>query len=104
MKNFEFDIDMEMPTPCKCCGKIFDLNNGRGSEKWYPDTIICSECHDDEKEEIEEDERWETINSELCNALYGLNNEENRKSILQLVENSSINYIDPDEDQFNDHF
>lgn len=37
------DHNFEMPTPCQKCGKIFELNDGIGSEKWYPLTIICND-------------------------------------------------------------
>ena len=93
MENYDF----EMPTPCQHCGEIFDLNDGFGSEKWYPNTVICEECHRKEEAEIEEDDRWEDINNEISNALYGLDKEdgawakitdENRALIIQLVSNS----------------
>lgn len=79
--NYENE-EMEMPTPCQHCGEIFDLNDGFGSEKWYPNTVICKSCSEKETEEIEEDERWETINIDLTNALYGLDKEENLKDKL----------------------
>jgi len=28
--------NMEMPTPCQKCGNLFDLNDGTGSTKWFP--------------------------------------------------------------------
>ena len=74
--------EMDMPTPCQHCGELFDLNDGGTSEKWYPRTIICPQCSDEEDKEIEEDDRWETINDEISNALYGLENEESLKSRL----------------------
>ena len=78
----DYDEEMDMPTPCQHCGELFDLNDGGASGKWYPNTIICKQCSDEEDKEIEEDERWETINDEISNALYGLENEENLKSRL----------------------
>jgi hypothetical protein len=93
----DFDLEMEMPTPCEHCGKTFDLNNGGGSYKWYPGTTICKECWEAERKEIEEDDRWEEINIEISNALYKLKKEEgawdvwwklsleNRTSIMQLI-------------------
>lgn len=93
MENYDF----EMPTPCQHCGETFDLNDGYGSEKWYPNIVICQKCHEDEEAEIEEDERWDDINTEISNALYGLDKEdgawakithENRALIIQLVSNS----------------
>ena len=91
------NYDFEMPTPCQHCGEIFDLNDGFGSEKWYPNTVICEGCYRKEEAEIEEDDRWEDINNEISNALYGLDKEEgawgkitdeNRALIIQLVSNS----------------
>jgi hypothetical protein len=88
----------EMPTPCEHCGKIFDLTDGRRSEKWYPNIVICEECAEEEEREIEEDDRWEEINIEVSNALYELKEEgawakltdENRALIIQLVSNSLL--------------
>lgn len=68
--TLEDDMSMEMPTPCQHCGKIFDLNDGHESNKWYKDTVICEECSIIEDEEIEEDDRWEQINEDICNELY----------------------------------
>lgn len=79
--NYENE-EMEMPTPCTHCGEIFDLNDGFGSEKWYPNTVICKSCYEKEKEEIEDDDHWETINIDLTNALYGLDKKENLKDKL----------------------
>ena len=53
MENTE---EMEMPCPCNICGEWFDLNDGFGSKKWYPNTVICEPCYQDEKIEIEDDE------------------------------------------------
>jgi NTP pyrophosphatase (non-canonical NTP hydrolase) len=60
----------EMPTHCAICGEIFDLNDGRTSDKWRVDTTICNECWGKEQIEIEDDERWESLNMELSDALY----------------------------------
>mgnify|MGYP006879617986 CR=1 FL=1 len=87
MENFE------MPTPCSKCGETFDLNDGRCSEKWFPNTTICEPCWEKEAEEIEEDERWETINIEVSNALFDVKEErawakltdENRALIIDIV-------------------
>lgn len=78
----DYKEEMDMPTPCIHCGELFDLNDGGTSGKWYPSTIICPQCSTQEDGEIEEDERWETINNEVSNALYDLENEENLKSRL----------------------
>lgn len=92
--NYETE-EMEMPTPCTHCGEIFDLNDGYGSEKWHPNTVICESCYEKEKEEIEEDERWETINIDLTNALYGLDKEENLKDRLDSKNIDLIKKIAP---------
>lgn len=88
-----FDNEMEMPTSCQHCCEIFDLNDGRCSEKWYPNTIICENCWNKEQEEIGEDGRWEDINIDINNALYDIERKEawtkltvdNRKLITKLV-------------------
>lgn len=67
--------EFEMPTPCEHCDEVFDLNDGYCSEKWHPNITICEKCHKEEELEIEEDDRWETINLDLTNALYGLDEE-----------------------------
>jgi hypothetical protein len=90
------DYGFEMPTPCQNCGETFDLNDGRCSEKWYPNTVICENCWDKEQEEIEEDERWEDANIDVSNALYIFKEEgawhklteENKKLIKQIIANS----------------
>lgn len=74
--------EMEMPTPCQQCGEVFDLNDGYGSEKWYPNTVICENCYREEENEIEEDERREEINIEISNALHGLDKEANISKLL----------------------
>ena len=74
--------EMEMPTPCQQCGEIFDLNDGYGSEKWHKNTVICEDCYRAEEKEVEEDERWEDINIEVTNALYGLDKEANISNLL----------------------
>lgn len=60
--------EMDMPTPCQHCGEWFDLNDGCGSEKWYPGTVICVGCREKEKEEIERDEEIEEIKTLLSEA------------------------------------
>ncbi len=64
----EIDESMEMPTPCVKCGNWFDLHDGYGSEKWYPNTVICSNCHDEEEKEIECDEEIEELKSQIDEA------------------------------------
>ena len=85
---------MEMPTPCEHCGTTFDLYDGYASEKWHEGIVICSSCHEEEEKEMEEDDRWETINLDLSNSLYGLEKEslllekldkQNKDQILQVA-------------------
>ena len=49
------EFSMEMPTTCDRCDCIFDLEDGYESKLWYPGTIICPTCHNDEMEEMLED-------------------------------------------------
>lgn len=117
MENYEFELEMEMPTPCEHCGTIFDLNDGYRSDKWHDGITICEKCHNEEELEIEEDGRWEEINLEISNALYGLDKEdgawgkitdENKALIIQLVSNCPFVDVneqkDIDQAQFNDSF
>ena len=87
----DYDEEMDMPTPCQHCGESFDLDDGGASEKWYPNTIICETCSAKEDMEVEDDERWETINNEISNALYDLEDEENLKS--RLSEDNILNIL-----------
>jgi hypothetical protein len=71
--NIENTIyQMEMPTPCQGCGKWFDLTDGGGSEKWYPNTVICPVCCEKEKAEIEVDEEVEDLKIQIEDAEYTL--------------------------------
>lgn len=74
---------------CKCCNESFTLDNGcdhlvnaPDSKRLHPDSIFCRQCVEKVRTEIEEDERWETINNEVSNVLYDLENVENLKSRL----------------------
>lgn len=74
---------------CKCCNELFTLDNecdylvnDPDSKRLHPDSIFCRQCIDKVRAEIEEDERWETINNEISNVLYDLENEENLKGRL----------------------
>lgn len=55
-----------MPTPCQKCGEWFDLNDGRGSKKWYPNTVICSDCAKEEQEEIERDKESGKLEADIA--------------------------------------
>ena len=93
-----FDNEMETPTYCQHCCEIFDLNDGRCSEKWYPNVIICENCWNVEREEIEEGGRWEDINIDISNALYDIEKEgawsklthDNKRLIINLISNILI--------------
>ena len=67
---------------CKCCNELFTLDNECDSKRLHPDSVFCGQCVEKVRAEIEEDERWETINNEISNALYDLENEENLKGRL----------------------
>ena len=70
------DYEFEMPCICQKCGELFDLNDGRESEKWFKGTIICENCHDGEEMEIEEDERAESIFYDFKEAAYSVINDD----------------------------
>lgn len=65
--------EMDMPCPCTNCGDYFDLHDGQGSEKWYPGTVLCSTCAQQEETEIETDEEIEDLKVELEEANWSLN-------------------------------
>lgn len=64
----EDEDDFEMPTPCQHCGKIFDLNDGVGSTRWHPNTVICGSCGKKEDDEIEQDEEIQHIQNSIEDA------------------------------------
>ncbi len=66
MKNE--DEEMDMPCPCQKCGEWFDLNDGRGSQKWYPNTVICEKCAEEEEKEIERDEEITDLRNAISDA------------------------------------
>lgn len=57
-----------MPTTCYRCNKLFDLIDGHDSVKWFPDFLICEECHCLEEKEIEKDEEIMEIEFSLSDA------------------------------------
>lgn len=53
-----------MPTPCQKCNEIFELNDGKESKKWFPNTTICANCREDEEQEMKDEEKvkgWKVI-------------------------------------------
>lgn len=74
--------NMEMPTPCQKCGDIFELEEGTGSEKWFPNTIICEKCGNEEQKEIERDEEIEDLKIKLSDAEFDV--KEYTKRLLEL--------------------
>ena len=70
--------EMEMPTPCRRCGEIFDLHDGRGSEKWYPGTVICEDCYALEEQEIERDEEIDELKEAIQEAEFTIKESKER--------------------------
>ena len=83
MKQYiELDEEMEMPCPCSKCGKLFDLNDGVRSEKWYPNTVICEPCGNEEEKEIERDNEIEELKNCLSDAIWTVN--DCKRQLLEL--------------------
>lgn len=59
---------MEMPTCCQKCEGWFDLNDGVGSEKWFPRTVICYICGENEQTIIELEQDIEDLKDEINQA------------------------------------
>lgn len=78
LEDVELEEEMEMPCPCKKCGKWFDLNDGYGSEKWFPNTVICAKCYSEEEKEIERDEEIEELKLNIEDAVYTITNDRKR--------------------------
>ena len=74
---------MEMPTPCQRCGDIFDLNNGKGSMKWFPGTVICTPCAATELIEIGIDEEIQELKENIANSEFDLKEGKERLKILE---------------------
>lgn len=70
LENEEDISGMEEPTPCVHCGKWFDLQDGYGSEKWHSNTVICEDCFNEEKKEIENDEEIDEAKTQYEDALF----------------------------------
>lgn len=56
----------------------FDQPDGYGSEKWFPNTIICPECHSDEEKEIELDDEIDELKMAIDDARYTLKHSQER--------------------------
>lgn len=74
---------MEMPVPCQKCHAWFDLNDGVGSEKWFPNTVICEDCGRIEEKEIEIEEEIEDLKSEIEDAEYTIKTGKERMAELE---------------------
>lgn len=72
------DENMEMPCPCHKCGGWFDLHDGCGSEKWFPNTVICESCSRIEEQEIEIEDEISELKSEIEDAEYTVKNGKER--------------------------
>ena len=44
------------------------MANGTGSAKWFPNTIICQKCGDEEEKEIEREEEIEDLKNQIDDA------------------------------------
>lgn len=71
-----------MPCPCQKCGEWFDLSDGVGSDKWYPNTIICENCGNEEQKEIEIDEEVDELNMAIEDA--ELTIKESKERLIEL--------------------
>lgn len=83
--------NMEMPTPCQHCGNWFDLNDGVGSEKWHPNTVICEECADLEEKEMDRDDLIRSLKAELADAEWTVENCRKRLKELSVPECEYLN-------------
>lgn len=82
MEDIELSEEMEMPVPCKHCGKWFDLNDGHGSVKWYPNTVICPKCGREEEAENERDEEILELKDQIQDAVYTIEDAKERLKVL----------------------
>lgn len=79
MSMFEEEWDEDsMPCPCQKCGEWFDQPDGYGSEKWFPNIIICADCGCEEEKEIELDDEIEDLKSQIDEARYTLEHSQKR--------------------------
>lgn len=77
------DENMDMPTPCQKCGGWFDLNDGCGSEKWFPNTVICESCSNIEEQEIELEIDIDDLKIEIEDAEFTLRDGKERLAQLE---------------------
>lgn len=59
---------MEMPTPCRKCNEVFDLNDGYASQEWFPHFVICMKCGKEEEKEIETKEEIQDLKENIKDA------------------------------------
>lgn len=78
--NGTYYEELDMPVSCVHCKEIFDLNDGYGSEKWYSDQqiVICPNCYEEERKEIERDEEIEDCLEIISNAEYDIKDAKER--------------------------
>ncbi len=62
---------MEMPTPCNNCESLFDLHDGVRSQS-RPGVVICEDCGDREREQMERAEEIEDLNNNISDARHTL--------------------------------
>lgn len=79
------DENMEMPTPCQKCGGWFDLLDGCGSEKWFPNTVICESCSNIEEQEIELENDIDDLKREMEDAEFTLKDGKERLVQLSVI-------------------
>jgi hypothetical protein len=77
------DEEMEMPCPCQKCGEWFDLNDGIGSQKWFPNTVICESCSIKELDEIDVDTEISELNDTIEDAEHTLKESTERLNELK---------------------
>lgn len=85
MKTMEDTDSMEMPVPCQKCGGWFDLTEGYGSEKWFPNTVICETCFHLEEQEIEIDEEIVECQDYISDAKITIQDNEKRLRQLGII-------------------
>ena len=95
--SFEYlDHNMEAPSKCIVCNNWFDLDDGKRSKKWYVEDslIICDDCHEIEKKEIEIDDEIEDLKNIISDNEYDI---ANIPSILEELQEKLANEKDEGE-------